>query len=174
MIRRPPRSTPYPTLFPYTTLFRSCKAPIKEITNGLCTVSRDYSISNSCSYRSEEHTSELQPHSEISYAVFCLKKKKEHALIGLVVVWRDHERGRGPQAHRGFFFLMIRRPPRSTPYPTLFPCATLFRSPERQAQQVTSTDASVGPSKLCSSASGDRKSTRLNSSHIQKSRMPYP
>src|SRR5210317_2626200 len=72
------------------------------------------------------------------------------------------------------FFLMIRRPPRSTPYPTLFPCTTLFRSPERQAQQVTSTDASVGPSKLCSSASGDRKSTRLNSSHIQKSRMPYP
>src|SRR5210317_2555191 len=28
----------------------------------------------------------------------------------------------------GFFFLMIRRPPRSTPYPTLFPYTTLFRS----------------------------------------------
>ena len=44
--------------------------------------------------RSEEHTSELQSHSDISYAVFCLKK----------------------------IFLMIRRPPRSTlfPYTTLF------------------------------------------------------
>src|SRR5210317_1738728 len=31
--------------------------------------------------RSEEHTSELQSHSEISYAVFCLKKKKRHAYI---------------------------------------------------------------------------------------------
>ena len=45
--------------------------------------------------RSEEHTSELQSHVRISYAVFCLKKK---------------------------IFLMIRRPPRSTlfPYTTLF------------------------------------------------------
>ena len=30
------------------------------------------------SFRSEEHTSELQSHSFISYAVFCLKKKKDH------------------------------------------------------------------------------------------------
>src|SRR6056300_1400047 len=32
--------------------------------------------SSACDWRSEEHTSELQSHSEISYAVFCLKKKK--------------------------------------------------------------------------------------------------
>ena len=48
-------------------------------------------------FRSEEHTSELQSRIDISYAVFCLKKT---------------------------FFLMIRRPPRST----LFPYTTLFRS----------------------------------------------
>src|SRR5210317_2654410 len=110
MIRRPPRSTPYPTLFPYTTLFRSCKAPIKEITNGLCTVSRDYSISNSCSYRSEEHTSELQPHSEISYAVFCLKKKNPGPATrrggGGVVRGRSTRDTRCPHALPGkcFFF----------------------------------------------------------------------
>ena len=34
------------------------------------------SVSDSNAPRSEEHTSELQSHSEISYAVFCLKKKK--------------------------------------------------------------------------------------------------
>src|SRR5210317_2546230 len=70
MIRRPPRSTPYPTLFPYTTLFRSPRwwigaprAPPRP------------------TWRSEEHTSELQSHSEISYAVFCLKKKKKQQRI---------------------------------------------------------------------------------------------
>src|ERR1039457_7374802 len=55
-----------------------------------------------------------------------------------------------------FFFLMIRRPPRST----LFPYTTLFRSKHHQP----------GPGKLvdgqqCRGA-GDRKSTRLNSSHL--------
>src|SRR5210317_623251 len=52
MTRPPPRSTPYPTLFPYTTLFRSQQKTAYEM-------------------------SELQSHSEISYAVFCLKKKKK-------------------------------------------------------------------------------------------------
>src|SRR5210317_1477265 len=70
MIRRPPRSTPYPTLFPYTTLFRSTSVvkpppPVRRAQRGIPARSR-----------SEEHTSELQSHSEISYAVFCLKKKK--------------------------------------------------------------------------------------------------
>src|SRR5210317_2519021 len=67
VIRRPPRSTPYPTLFPYTTLFRS---PAKSKPCFLNSFTGDF-----CR-RSEEHTSELQSHSEISYAVFCLKKKK--------------------------------------------------------------------------------------------------
>src|SRR5256885_15951961 len=74
-----------------------------------------------------------------------------------------------------FFFLMIRRPPRST----LFPYTTLFRSPmpavQRQAQQ---DKESAGSSLRRASAadqtgqrpenvqSADRKSTRLNSSHL--------
>src|SRR6266705_4300937 len=53
-----------------------------------------------------------------------------------------------------FFFLMIRRPPRST----LFPYTTLFRSP-RPPRRPRSDGAS--PSRW----RGDRKSTRLNSSH---------
>src|ERR1043165_10213422 len=67
MIRRPPRST----LFPYTTLFRStcaaCRRPLRRT---------DYKKRNT---RSEEHTSELQSSGLISYAVFCLKKKKTNS-----------------------------------------------------------------------------------------------
>src|SRR3546814_12542667 len=75
MIRRPPRSTRTDTLFPYTTLFRSptrCqpfwRAAASTSTMASCPVSR--------ARRSEEHTSELQSLMRISYAVFCLKKKK--------------------------------------------------------------------------------------------------
>src|ERR1044071_10149796 len=65
MIRRPPRST----LFPYTTLFRSvCRVRARLQRYG--TVYRDLRCD-----RSEEHTSELQSRVDISYAVFCLKKK---------------------------------------------------------------------------------------------------
>src|SRR5471030_3366226 len=55
-----------------------------------------------------------------------------------------------------FFFLMIRRPPRST----LFPYTTLFRS-----HATRRPDASTPPLKKWNPA-GDRKSTRLNSSHL--------
>src|ERR1051326_9432276 len=65
MIRRPPRST----LFPYTTLFRSGSS---MLTTKLCVPAGTLVHLSS---RSEEHTSELQSHSFISYAVFCLKKK---------------------------------------------------------------------------------------------------
>src|ERR1043166_9758029 len=65
MIRRPPRST----LFPYTTLFRSSGQPDCELTHS----DRRPSAKR---IRSEEHTSELQSRFGISYAVFCLKKKK--------------------------------------------------------------------------------------------------
>src|ERR1044071_10313773 len=65
MIRRPPRST----LFPYTTLFRSiagCPVAVSKL---------DCKIVAAQHLRSEEHTSELQSRVDISYAVFCLKKK---------------------------------------------------------------------------------------------------
>src|SRR3546814_5837886 len=84
MIRRPPRSTRTDTLFPYSTLFRSkTKSTImacrcQPAAARLCLVRRkDEGCSNSIT-RSEEHTSELQSLMRISYAVFCLKKKKSH------------------------------------------------------------------------------------------------
>src|SRR5438874_7309359 len=69
-----------------------------------------------------------------------------------------------------FFFLMIRRPPRST----LFPYTTLFRSPRRNANfpVIVAASSKYGTSSSCNSiamrpASSDRKSTRLNSSHVE-------
>src|SRR3546814_4372107 len=90
MIRRPPRSTRTDTLFPYTTLFRSCSSPRRNSMRACSTGSRGCTLTCSrgfpasmsvCSrviQRSEEHTSELQSLMRISYAVFCLKKKKNN------------------------------------------------------------------------------------------------
>src|SRR3546814_6750694 len=92
MIRRPPRSTRTDTLFPYTTLFRSAYDYTNWTANtdwqdeifqrGILNYN-NLSVSgaseNNKFYmgRSEEHTSELQSLMRISYAVFCLKKKKQ-------------------------------------------------------------------------------------------------
>src|SRR3954470_11586279 len=57
-----------------------------------------------------------------------------------------------------FFFLMIRRPPRST----LFPYTTLFRSELHPEHRVRRQGHPSGPP-----GAGDRKSTRLNSSHVE-------
>src|SRR3546814_10201312 len=86
MIRRPPRSTRTDTLFPYTTLFRSRLSIPAGPEHA--EVVRERGIAPEPSYggqlqdmaipgRSEEHTSELQSLMRISYAVFCLKKKKQ-------------------------------------------------------------------------------------------------
>src|SRR3546814_3405954 len=92
MIRPPPRSTRTDTLIPYTTLFRShserqhagrpprrpfrpraalpASRPRRAVEDArLC-------LSHDARSRSEEHTSEFQSLMRISYAVFCLKKKK--------------------------------------------------------------------------------------------------
>src|SRR3546814_1882327 len=74
MIRRPPRSTRTDTLFPYTTLFRSIALASSGVVNHATSISAGSSASTID--RSEEHTSELQSLMRISYAVFCLKKKK--------------------------------------------------------------------------------------------------
>src|SRR3546814_1906362 len=89
MIRRPPRSTRTDTLFPYTTLFRShgrsvgqrqapcrrrCRLQGRRRTDWAYRVRLLGGIQHAV--RSEEHTSELQSLMRISYAVFCLKKKK--------------------------------------------------------------------------------------------------
>src|SRR3546814_4207743 len=94
MIRRPPRSTRTDTLFPYTTLFRSFQSGIicqdkrrgrDALLTGradpFCQLDRLFGgvagESGRVQLRSEEHTSELQSLMRISYAVFCLKKKKK-------------------------------------------------------------------------------------------------
>src|SRR3546814_10898307 len=101
MIRRPPRSTRTDTLFPYTTLFRSCDVIVNpdngdlEIWRTRVVVEDEFSEDDDLEielaearkvdadlevgddFRSEEHTSELQSLMRISYAVFCLKKKNK-------------------------------------------------------------------------------------------------
>src|SRR3546814_10376897 len=104
MIRPPPRSTRTDTLFPYTTLFRSTSgnggsgltrgtgraAPVDPRISKITKEGKDMSteekgVEAGCPFpegqvqdiRSEEHTSELQSLMRISYAVFCLKKKKK-------------------------------------------------------------------------------------------------
>src|SRR3546814_7415336 len=92
MIRRPPRSTRTDTLFPYTTLFRSRFADhagfevldprdLLGLALGAHVLVDDADAAklghgDGQAGRSEEHTSELQSLMRISYAVFCLKKKK--------------------------------------------------------------------------------------------------
>src|SRR2546429_1856920 len=81
MIRRPPRST----LFPYTTLFRSLEAARADehpiVRHGRRLAERPGLAGRlRAAVRSEEHTSELQ-YGYISYAVFCLKKKKIHSEV---------------------------------------------------------------------------------------------
>src|SRR2546428_3461050 len=70
MIRRPPRST----LFPYTTLFRSrCLLPAHGAT-----ADRAQSVASPREYQRDRKSTRLNSsHDQISYAVFCLKKKKK-------------------------------------------------------------------------------------------------
>src|SRR3546814_4113473 len=102
MIRRPPRSTRTDTLFPYTTLFRSAERGRagrgrllshgeRRIGSDLVSETRKTTSSTNGSAKDAdapatesgprleigEHTSELQSLMRISYAVFCLKKKKK-------------------------------------------------------------------------------------------------
>src|SRR3546814_16824418 len=99
LMLRPPRSTRTYTLFPYTTLFRSladygrtssllhpsvlCRGEFSLRSVAVCVTECDAALLEPdqrarprATRRSEEHTSELQSLMRISYAVFCLKKKK--------------------------------------------------------------------------------------------------
>src|SRR5690242_21964991 len=87
MIRRPPRST----LFPYTTLFRSTFAPrhigprgddvaamLKEVGASSLDALIDEAIPASIRLKADRKSTRLNSsHMSISYAVFCLKKKKK-------------------------------------------------------------------------------------------------
>src|SRR3546814_11278591 len=93
MIRRPPRSTRTDTLFPYTTLFRSSVRKRNGKITGCKTIYAGFKNAGFQCFgaaspglpppdwlvRSEEHTSELQSLMRISYAVFCLKIKKNYS-----------------------------------------------------------------------------------------------
>src|SRR3546814_5021901 len=88
MIRRPPRSTRTDTLFPYTTLFRSPDGgrqgqQQRGDADGEDASARSLGAAGGRHHdrRSEEHTSELQSLMRISYAVFCLKKKRTKLLM---------------------------------------------------------------------------------------------
>src|SRR2546426_5691244 len=74
MIRRPPRST----LFPYTTLFRSITAKIKKAGGGDVPAVLHQRLTAECRLgRGDRKSTRLNSsHLVISYAVFCLKKKK--------------------------------------------------------------------------------------------------
>src|SRR2546430_10486709 len=83
MIRRPPRST----LFPYTTLFRSCsvRKPSKEeptLPFFLCVISQHllHTLAREFQILDRKSTRLNSSHSQISYAVFCLKKKTTHKI----------------------------------------------------------------------------------------------
>src|SRR5437588_1710394 len=81
MVRRPPRST----LFPYTTLFRSSRVftlrvdgPTRQIESGR--PMREGPLLTICLVRSEEHTSELQSHSDLVCRLLLEKKKAGRSL----------------------------------------------------------------------------------------------
>src|SRR5258708_5761241 len=135
-------------------------------------------------FRSEEHTSELQSPDHLVCRLLLEKKKtknKKHccqtSLITYLTVTLLFLYTRSVSSTRSsFFFLMIRRPPRST----LFPYTTLFRSychgrahrlqrsgaaqPTRESPRHHHFEA-YGSRKRLWNRTLDRKSTRLNSSH---------
>src|SRR5436305_9243222 len=91
MIRRPPRST----LFPYTTLFRSTIS-----SPGCECLGKDTPVSNSTStWRSEEHTSELQSRPHLVCRLLLEKKKKEILLVQVAAVADNGVIGTGGRLH---------------------------------------------------------------------------
>src|SRR6516225_8178556 len=155
---------------------------------GRAAMSRSLSCASTMRKRSEEHTSELQSHVNLVCRLLLEKKKSMAAksmpskssaaprqrhvgsailvMLLLRVLVRVQHKSAVHMHHDidDFFFLMIRRPPRST----LFPYPTLFRS----LLLLTAREPLPDPS-WCGSwriqeglPSRDRKSTRLNSSHM--------
>src|SRR5580693_8923353 len=177
MIRRPPRST----LFPYTTLFRSFPRQFDGQAERL------HDLGGRRDRGGDRKSTRLNSsHSSISYAVFCLKKKKDNERNFLfhnqdgksidevgVEALVAYTEGGVPVSSMGvdfrdwnndgksIFFLMIRRPPRSTLFPT--------RRSSDLGQRHHDARARVGgehqPDRILPVADRDRKSTRLNSSH---------
>src|SRR5213080_1538689 len=183
MIRRPPRSTHRYTLFPNTTLFRSSTSTCSTSASSGSHIRSRVSLP---ARRSEEHTSELQSHSGISYAVFCLKKTKAgtcrkgpHAPeLALRVqnpytaLQQVHARDSSKNLQLAYFFFNDAATTEIyTPLYTLSLHVALPISPADALSPSRKTQSPIS----CAPALGseaDRKSTRLNSSHIAVSRMP--
>src|SRR5256885_15280186 len=77
MIRRPPRST----LFPYTTLFRSSVDQADVVVESLLLLNHEFPDYSKVLYIDRKSTRLNSSHLVISYAVFCLKKKKKYARL---------------------------------------------------------------------------------------------
>src|SRR2546430_3770400 len=91
MIRRPPRST----LFPYTTLFRSCGSSCSRCPTGCCFPRSSCSAASApmqqnTKIRSEEHTSELQSQSNLVCRLLLEKKKNNNYLSMLAPQHKLH------------------------------------------------------------------------------------
>src|SRR5205085_12579905 len=99
LIRPPPRST----LFPYTTLFRSVSG-FDESVRAIRSVRRRWSMKSTCACwetRDRKSTRLNSSHSQISYAVFCLKKKKhQRAPIAVSLRTAPPPMGRWPLSTR--------------------------------------------------------------------------
>src|SRR3546814_7781613 len=89
LLRRPPRSTRTDTLFPYTTLFRSVRAESWKHQFSI----DDKTYEREPDFRSEEHTSELQPLMRISYAVFCWKNNQIRPIPERRLCFRERKYG---------------------------------------------------------------------------------
>src|SRR3954449_6165772 len=102
MIRRPPRST----LFPYTTLFRSKST---RLNSSHTLISYAVFGVQTCSLRSEEHTSELQSHSHL----VCRRLLENAGLVPLTVDDQLAEAALGHSVDMvaGQFFFNVARPP---------------------------------------------------------------
>src|SRR6266576_3906929 len=175
MIRRPPRSTLFPTR-------RSSDLGVIRGRGRACFASRP--LVRPGAVRSEEHTSELQSRRDLVCRLLLEKKKNRYrdaaeittatSTISRLRACLSEYLCRRSASLRirvclslhvchsilFFFFLMIRRPPRST----LFPYTTLFRSPASSARFgpcISRNSMSANRSTI------DRKSTRLNSSHVE-------
>src|SRR5476649_1428139 len=122
MIRRPPRSTLFPTRRSSDLKQRDRQEQTPRAP--------EPSEKNDPDHRSEEHTSELQSHSDLVCRLLLEKKKIIHRRLRdavfrarLAALCDSRRRNLDHHLLLVFFFLMIRRPPRST----LFPYTTLFR-----------------------------------------------
>src|SRR3546814_3096767 len=94
MIPRPPRSTRTDTLFPYNDalpIFALRRAAGISMPQSSQKRVPSPDAMRERAIRSEEHTSELQSLMRISYAVFCLKKKKQTQLLKLTSQYHDND-----------------------------------------------------------------------------------